>query len=83
MCVFVWGLDDRDLFFIIMWRLKIERGKESVCVCVCVWRGILFFITWKKNKTIKTQQIWYLYKLLTQTYLAKDIPTLNNGETDY
>ena len=40
MCVCIWGPDDRDLFFIIMWRLFREKEREErereKCVCVCV-----------------------------------------------
>ena len=82
MCVFVWGLDDRDLFFIIMWRLNIGRGKESVCVCVCLKGDLIFHHLEEKQNNQNTANLIFI-QTYEQTYLAKDIPTLNNGETDY
>ena len=62
MFVYIWGPDDRDLFFIIMWRLFREKEREErerkVCVChVCVFegQGILFFIIMHLEEETKTQ----------------------------
>ena len=76
---------DRDLFFIIMWRLFREKEREErerkVCVCVFEGQGILFFIitwNWKKKQKHKTktkQQIWYHSHIIIKVISFFNLPT--------